>query len=194
MGWITPVEAGGIGAVLALMIGLIRREVTWIRFVEFTKEGLRTAAMILCLIAGAIVFGRFMAVTTIPFIIADWVEALPLSPELIIAVIVLIFFIGGLFIDAMALITLIIPVIFPVVLRLGIDPIWFGVIVVLTANAGVITPPVGVNAFVVKGIAPDIPIEKIFKGTIPFLISIVILIGLIIMLPQIALYLPSLAR
>lgn len=191
LGWISPVEAGGIGAILALIVGILRRQLTWRSFIDFSKEGLRTAAMILSLIAGAEVFGRFMAVSTIPFIIGDWVEGLPLSPEAIVAVIVAIFFIGGLFIDAMALITLVIPVIYPVVIGLDLNPIWFGVIVVLTANAGVITPPVGVNAYVVKGIAPEIPIGNIFKGTVPFLIAIVILIALIILFPQLALFLPE---
>ena len=194
LGWFSPSEAGSIGAAGALLIGLLRREVTWSKFVEFTQDGLRTAAMIICLIAGATIFGRFMAVTTIPFIIADWVEGLPLHPNAIMVVIVLIFLVGGCFMDVMPLITLLVPVIFPVVLRLGFDPIWFGVIIVLMGILGVITPPVGVNVYVIKSISPDIPLQKIFKGIFPFLASILITVGLVIAFPQLAVYLTEFAR
>ena len=189
LGWFSPVEAGGIGAVGALVIGLLRRQIKWKIFTQFIKDGLETATMILCLIAGATIFGRFMAVTTIPFIIADWVQNLPFSPNAIMAVIVLIFLLGGCFMDSMALITLLVPVIYPVVLRLGFDPIWFGVIIVLTTEAGVITPPVGVNVYVTKSLAPQVPLEKIFKGTFPFLLGIIILTVLVIVFPQIVLFL-----
>ena len=194
MGWFGPVEAGGIGAAGALVIGLLRREVRWKKFVEFTKDGLRTACMIICLIAGATIFGRFMAVTTIPFIIADWVEGLPLHPNAIMAVIVLIFMIGGCLMDVMPLITLLVPVIYPVVIRMGFDPIWFGVIIILMGVLGVITPPVGVNCFVIKSIAPEVPLEKIFTGILPFLISIIITTALVIAFPQLALILTQFAR
>lgn len=194
LGWFSPVEAGGVGAFGALIIGLARRQIKWDRFVEFTKDGLRTACMIICLITGATIFGRFMAVTTIPFIIADWVEALPYSTGMIMAVIVLIFLLGGCFMDAMALITLIVPVIFPVILRLGYDPILFGVIIVLMANLGVITPPVGVNVFVIKAISPQTPLEKIFKGTLPFLGGILVTTAFVILFPKVALFLTAYAK
>lgn len=194
VGWFSPTQAGGVGAAGALLIGLINRQVRWKAFLECTQDALRTVTMILCLIAGAAVFGRFMAITTIPFKIADWVERLPLSPTAIMVVIVLIFFVGGFFMDAMALITLIIPVIFPVVLRLGFDPIWFGVIVVMTAEMGVITPPVGVNVYVIKSIAPEIPLHNIFRGIVPFLNAIILTLALVIAFPQLSLFLPSLAR
>jgi len=189
LGWFSPVEAGGIGALCALVIGLLRRQIKWKIFTQFIKDGLETATMILCLIAGATIFGRFMAVTTIPFIIADWVQSLPFSSNAIMAVIVLIFLLGGCFMDSMALITLLVPVIYPVVLRLGFDPIWFGVIIVLTTEAGVVTPPVGVNVYVTKSLAPHVPLEKIFKGTFPFLLGIIFLTVLVIVFPQIVLFL-----
>ena len=194
MGWFSPVEAGGIGAAGALVIGLLRRQIRWKKFVEFTQDGLRTACMIICLIAGATIFGHFMAVTTIPFIIADWVEGLPLHPNAIMAVIVLIFLIGGCFLDVMPLITLLVPVIYPVVLRIGFDPIWFGVIIVLMGTLGVLTPPVGVNCFVIKSIAPEVPLETIFKGILPFLISILITSALVIAFPQLTLILSQFAK
>jgi C4-dicarboxylate transporter, DctM subunit len=193
-GWFTPTQAGGIGAAGALVIGLIRGELRWKTFLESTKDGLRTSCMVLCIIACATLFGHFMAVSTIPFILADWVEHLPVSTTAIMGVIILIYIIGGCFMDAMALVVLTVPVIFPVVVRLGFDPIWFGVIIVLVSEAGVITPPVGVNVYVIKGIAPDVPLETIFKGILPFLLAIAVNIGILIAFPEIALFLPGLAK
>jgi len=194
LGWFSPTKAGAIGAVGALVIGLARRELSWRTLFETTKDGLRTSCMVLFIIAGAIIFGHFMAISRIPFMLADWVGGLPLPTMGIIGVIALIFFIGGFFMDAMALIVLLIPILYPVLIALGVDLIWFGVIIVLVAEMGVITPPVGVNVFVIKGIAPDIPIETIFKGIFPFLAALIICTILLIFVPQIATFLPSFAR
>jgi tripartite ATP-independent transporter DctM subunit len=194
LGWFTPTQAGGIGAAGALAIGLVRKELNWQVFIESTKDGLRTSCMVLCVIAGATVFGHFMAVSTIPFVLADWVGGLPLPPMAIMGVIVLIYLIGGCFMDAMALVVLTVPVIYPVVIKLGFDPIWFGVIIVLVSEMGVITPPVGVNVYVIKGIAPEVPLEDIFKGIFPFLIAIFINVGILMAFPKLALILPGLAK
>ena len=194
LGWFSPTKAGAIGAAGALVIGLARRELSWRTLFETTKDGLRTSCMVLFIIAGAIIFGHFMAISRIPFMLADWVGGLPLPTMGIIGVIALIFFIGGFFMDAMALIVLLIPILYPVLIALGVDLIWFGVIIVLVAEMGVITPPVGVNVFVIKGIAPDIPIETIFKGIFPFLAALIICTILLIFVPQIATFLPSFAR
>jgi len=193
-GWFTPTQAGGIGAAGALAIGLVRRQLTWKVFIESTKDGLRTSCMVLCVIACATVFGHFMAVSTIPFILADFFGGLPIHPMSVMAVIVFIYLIGGCFMDSMALVVLTIPVIYPVVVRLGFDPIWFGVITVLVAEMGVITPPVGVNVYVIKGIAPEIPLETIFKGIFPFLLAIILNTGILMAFPKIALILPGLIR
>lgn len=193
-GWFTPTQAGGIGAAGALAIGIIRRELSLKGFIESTFDGLRTSCMVLCIIAGATVFAHFMAVSTIPFILAEWIGGLPLHPVAIMGIIILIYLIGGCFMDAMALVVLTVPVIFPVVVRLGFDPIWFGVIIVLVSEMGVITPPVGVNVYVIKGIAPEIPLETIFKGIFPFLGALLINAGILIFFPKLALYLPSLTK
>ena len=193
-GWFTPTQAGGIGAAGAFAIGLLRRELNWRVFIDSTRDGLRTSCMILCVIAGATVFGHFMAVSTIPFILADWVGSLPLPPMAIVGVIVIIYLVGGCFMDAMALVVLTVPVFYPVVVRLGLDPIWFGVIIVLVSEMGVITPPVGVNVYVIKSIAPEIPLETIFKGIFPFLIAILLNTGIMMAFPKVALFLPSLTR
>ncbi|MCK4273542.1 MAG: TRAP transporter large permease, partial [Dehalococcoidales bacterium] len=194
LGWFSPTKAGAIGAAGALFIGLARRELSWRKLFVASKDAVRTSCMVIFIVAGAIVFGHFMAISRIPFALADWVGGLPLPTMGIVGVIALIFFIGGFFMDAMALIVLLIPILYPVLHTLGVDLIWFGVIVVLVGEMGVITPPVGVNVFVIKGIAPDIPIEKIFKGIFPFLIALIICTIILFAFPQIAIFLPGFVR
>jgi TRAP-type C4-dicarboxylate transport system permease large subunit len=148
--------------------------------------------MVLLIITGAVIFGHFMAVSTIPFALADWIGQLPIPPMAVMAVLIFIYFIGGFFMDSMALVVVTIPIFFPIVMKLGFDPIWFGVIIVLVAEMGVITPPVGVNVFVIKGIAPDVPLFVIFRGILPFLAALIIVTVIILFVPQIATFLPSL--
>ncbi len=192
LGWFSPTQAGAIGAGGALLIGLMRRKLTWKNFIESGKDGLLTACMVLFIITGAVLFGHFLAISTIPFLLADWVGNLPIPKMAIMGVIIFIYFIGGFFMDSMALIVVTIPIFYPIVQKLGFDPIWFGVIIVLVAEMGVITPPVGVNVFVIKGIAPEIPLHIIFRGIFPFLAALVILTILVMFVPQIATFLPSL--
>ncbi|MFH1153540.1 MAG: TRAP transporter large permease [Pseudomonadota bacterium] len=192
LGWYSPNQAAGVGAAGALLLGLIHRELTFGKFFNAAREGLRTSCMIMMLIAGASVFGKFMAITSIPANISTWVSGLPLPPTGIMVLICLLYFISGCFLDAMALIMLTIPIIYPVVLNLNFDPIWFGVVIVVISQIAVLTPPVGVNVYVVKGIAPDVPIATIFRGTFPFLIAMAILLAGILLFPDLVLWLPRL--
>jgi len=192
LGWFSPTQAGAIGAAGAVLIGLFRKQLNIRQIYDAGRDGLQTGCMVLFIITGATVFGHFMVITNIPFTLADWVGALTIPPIIAIGVIIVIYFIGGFFMDSMALIVVTLPIFFPVVERLNFDPIWFGVIIVLVAEMGVITPPVGVNVFVIKGIAPDIPLEVIFKGILPFLLSLIIVTGLLVLFPQIATFLPGL--
>lgn len=192
LGWFSPTQAGAIGSFGALLIGVIRGQLSLKNTIEAGKDGLRTACMVLFIITGATVFGHFMAISNIPFALADWVGGLSMPPMAVMAVIISIYFIGGFFMDSMALIVVTIPIFFPVVMDLGFDRIWFGVIIVLVAEMGVITPPVGVNVFVIKGIAPQVPLETIFKGIMPFLLALVIVTVFLVFFPQIATFLPSL--
>jgi tripartite ATP-independent transporter DctM subunit len=192
LGWFSPTQAGAIGAGGALLIGLIRRQLTWKTFFEAGKDGLRTGCMVLFIITGAVVFGHFLTISTIPFQLADWVGNLPIHKMAIMGIIIFIYFVGGFFMDSMGLIVVTIPIFYPVVQALGFDPIWFGVIIVLVGEMGVITPPVGVNVFVIKGIAPDIPLNTIFKGIFPFLYALIILTIIIMFFPQLATFLPNL--
>ncbi|WP_207261588.1 TRAP transporter large permease [Desulfovibrio sp. Huiquan2017] len=195
-GWFTPTEAASIGVIGVLALAVIKRQLTWKAFVNSLYETLRTSCMVLVLIAGAVVFGKFLAVTRIPFDIANWVSAFDMPPFAIMGTIILIYFIGGCFMDSLALIMLTIPVFYPVVTGMGFDPIWFGIIIVLVTEMGVITPPVGINVYVVYGmcrkIAPDVTLEDVFKGILPFMLSIVVGIALLFLFPQIILFLPGL--
>jgi C4-dicarboxylate transporter DctM subunit len=193
-GIFTPTEAGAVGAFGTLVIAVIRRKITLKAFVQSLFETTRISCMILLIVAGATVFGHFLAVTRIPFDIANWVSGFDLPSYMVIAIIILIYLVGGCFIDALALITLTVPIFHPVVSALGYDPVWFGVIIVLVTQIGVITPPVGVNVYVVKGIAKDVPLYGIFKGVVPLLIALIVGTFLMIPFPQIALFLPGLMK
>jgi tripartite ATP-independent transporter DctM subunit len=192
LGWFSPTQAGSIGAFGAFLIGLFRRKLKLARTVEALRDGLRTSCMVLFIVTGAAVFGHFLAISNIPFILADWVGGLPIPPMAIMGVMVLIYFVGGFFMDSMALIIVTIPIFFPIVTKFNFDPIWFGVIVVMVGEMGVITPPVGVNVFVIKGIAPRVPLRTIYRGILPFLAAIILLTGALLLFPEIATFFPNL--
>jgi len=191
IGVFTPTEAGAVGALGGLLIPLVTGQLTWKGFLEALYSSTRTTCMILMIVAGATVFGHFLAVTTIPNTLSGWVVGLPFPPWGIMLVIMFFFLIGGFFMDALGMILLTIPIFYPVAVAIGYDPIWFGVVIVLVTELGVITPPVGINVYVVNGIARDVPLEVIFKGTFPFVLTLVAYLVIMIIFPQIALFLPS---
>jgi tripartite ATP-independent transporter DctM subunit len=191
IGVFTPTEAGAVGAFGGLVIPLVRRQLTWQGFLKAIYSSTVTTCMIFMIVAGATVFGHFLAVTTIPSVLSSWVVGLPLPSWAIMIVVMFFFFIGGCFMDALGMILLTIPIFFPVAVALGYDPIWFGVVIVLVTELGVITPPVGINVYVVSGIAQDVPLEKIFKGAFPFVLTLLTYLIIMLFFPQIALFLPS---
>ncbi len=193
-GIFTPTEAAAAGAFLTLMIAIVRRQLSWQGFVQSLADTTRISCMVMVIVTGAVVFGHFMAVTRLPYDLANWVGSLPLPKHAIMGVIILVYLFGGCFMDALAMIMLTIPIFFPVAEALGFDPIWFGVVIVLITEMGVITPPVGVNVYVVYGVAKDVPLETIFKGVLPMLFALIICNLILLIFPQIALYLPSLMR
>ena len=191
-GWFTPTEAGGVGSAGVLLIALVQKSMSWEKLKNSLADATRTSAMILFLVAGATIFGRFMAITGIPFELANWTRELPLPPFAVVAIILIIYLFLGTFIDSLPLMLLTVPIFYPVAVQtLGYDPIWFGVMMVLAVTMGCITPPVGINVYVVKGVAKDIPLEVIFQGMWPFLIALLVCSGLLILFPQIALFLPE---
>lgn len=192
IGWFTPTEAGAIGAFGALILPLIRRRLDWQGFKDAIIDALHTTGVIFTILLGAIVFNSFLAVTTIPMEIAQWVSGLGLPPITVIAIILLAYLSLGTFLDEMSMILLTIPIFFPVVVELGFDPIWFGIVIVLVVEMGMISPPVGITMFVVKSIAPDISMGTIFKGVLPFWLTTIIFAFLLVAFPEIALFLPNL--
>ncbi|MCX5780045.1 MAG: TRAP transporter large permease [Firmicutes bacterium] len=193
VGWFTATEAGAVGAAGVLVVALIGRTMSWEGFKKSLFDTTRTTAMIMLLIAGSVIFGRFMAISRIPFELATWTGSLDLPAWVVMAIILFIYLILGCFIDALAMILLTIPIFYPIAIdTLGYDPIWFGVIIVLVVAMGVITPPVGMNVYILKGIVPDVPLETIFKGIWPFLYAIIVCIVIIMIFPGIATFLPNL--
>jgi len=190
-GVFTPNEAGSVGAFGTLVIALVRKNLTYQAFIKALADTTKISCMVLMVVAGATIFGHFLAVTRIPFEIANWVVSFNLPSWAIISLIILVYLVGGCFIDALALIMLTVPIFYPVINTLGYDPIWFGVIIVLITQIGVITPPVGINVYVVNGVASDVPMQTIFKGVLPFLIALIIGILILIPIPEIALFLPG---
>lgn len=190
-GLFTPTEAGGVGAMGTLVIALVQRNITFKGISEALFETTRITAMILVIVAGATIFGHFLAITRLPYDIAQMVSTLALPHFAIMGLIILVYLVGGCFIDALALIMLTVPIFFPVVTAMGFDPVWFGVIIVLVTQMGVITPPVGLNVYVVQSVATEVPLETIFKGTMPLLFAIILITVVLIFVPQLALFLPS---
>ncbi|OPY05689.1 MAG: Sialic acid TRAP transporter permease protein SiaT [Syntrophaceae bacterium PtaB.Bin038] len=191
-GIFTPTEAAAIGAFGTLGIALIGRHLAWKGFVQALAETTRVTCMILVIVAGATVFGHFLAVTRIPFDVGAWVLGLQMPPWAVMGMIILIYLSLGCLMDSLAMIMLTIPIFFPVITSLGFDPIWFGVIIVLVTGMGVITPPVGINVYVVAGVARDVPLQVIFRGAVRLLAAQIVTAALLILFPQIALWLPQL--
>lgn len=194
LGYFTPTEAGGVGAFSTLVVAVARRQLNWEGFVKSLNDSVRISAMIMFLVAGAVIYGRFLAVSGLPTAMARWAVALPLPPVAILVVILVIYLVLGFFIDALALVLLTVPIFYPVALTLGFDPIWFGVIIVLALGMGVITPPVGANVYVVAGVDRETPVMTIFKGTWPYLFAIFLCVAIMIIFPDIALFLPAYTR
>jgi tripartite ATP-independent transporter DctM subunit len=189
-GFFTPTEAGAVGTFAVLLLAVAKRDMTFKTYVKSVKESLRTAIMLLMLIAGSTVLGHFIAVTTIPQSAADWIVALPLNRYVIMILICLVFEIGGSFIDDLAFLILATPIFYPAVLKLGFHPLWFGIVIGVVAMIGVVIPPVAICVFVVKNIS-KVPMGVIYKGVAPFLISLILVWAMLFLFPQMALWLPS---
>lgn len=189
-GWFTPTEAGAAGSFGALLIGMSRRNLSLQGFNRAVSETIRISAMVVLLVTGAVIFGRFLTVTRLPFELADWVVSLNVPKEVVLLVVIFIYLVGGCFVDALGFLVVTIPIFFPLAQALGFDPVWYTVLITLVTTMGAVTPPVGVNVYIVSGLAPDIHIGTIFRGVSIFLISYVICLALLIIFPEMALFLP----
>ena len=192
MGVFTPTEAAGVGAFGAFIFALLKGRINMKSLIQCLMDTGKTTAMIFLIIIGANIFSTFLGLARLPMGLADFIAALALPKTIILIGIILIFIALGCVMDCYAIMILTVPIIFPVIEALQFDPIWFGVIMVIVLEMGLITPPVGLNVFVLKAAAPDVPLTTIFKGIWPFLLSALIAIALLLIFPRIALFLPSL--
>ena len=190
-GWFTPTEAGAAGSFGALLIGLVRRKLSKQEFVKAVAETIRISAMVVLLITGAVIFGKFLTVTRLPFELADWAASLNVPREAILLVVLLIYLVGGCLVDALGFLVVTIPIFFPLAQALGFHPVWFTVVITLVTTMGAVTPPVGVNVYIVSGLAPNVPIGTIFRGVSIFLVAYVICLALLMIFPGMALLLPK---
>jgi len=191
LGYFTPTEAGSVGTFAVLVWSLLKRDISFRGFIESVLDSLGAACMVLMLIAGATILGHFFAATRMPFAVADWLGNLSLPKELIMVIIMLVYLVGGSFIDDIAFVILITPILIPVINKLGFDPIWYGIMVMVTLMIGVVIPPVAINVFIVSSIA-NVPQATIYSGIYRYLIGLVICAAILLMFPQISLWLPNL--
>lgn len=192
LGWFTPTEAGAVGAISLLILTTFEKRMNWDKLKNSLFDTTKLSAMIFLLVAGATIYGRFFAMTRIPFELGAWVSALEIPPFLVVGTIIVIYLLLGFVIDALALILLTIPIFYPVVVTsLGYDPIWFGVIILLVVSMGSVTPPIGLNVYIMKGVAPEVPLETIFKGVWPFVLADLTCVIILIAFPKIITILPD---
>jgi len=191
IGLFTPTEAGAVGVFCTFIVAIATRKLTWNGLINSILETLKISCMVFVLVTGAIIFGRFLAVTRIPFLVADFAASLPVSPYVILAFVLVIYLIGGCVMDALGFLVLTIPIFFPLGIALGFDPVWYSIILTMVTTLGAITPPVGVNIYVVKALAPEIALGRIFKSVSFFLIACIVSIIILIIFPQIVLFIPE---
>ena len=194
LGVFTPTEAAGVGAFGALVFSIARRALSWGKFKESLYETGKNTAMIFVILIGAMLLGYFLAVSRLPFALSTFVSEMQVNRYIVLALIIFLYLIMGAIMSSLAMVVLTVPILFPVVQTLGFDPIWFGIIIVRVVEVGQITPPMGINVFIIKGVAKDVPLETVFKGIVPFLIADICHIALLMAVPQLATFLPGLMK
>ena len=190
-GFFTPTEAAAVGAFISLIVSLVSRRFSLRVMLDALDSGARTTAMLFIILIGAITFGRFLALTRIPYDLTAYIASLNLSPYVVIGIIIVAIVILGCFIEGISLMVLTMPILYPLVTKMGFDGVWFGVLFALLLNIGLCTPPVGMSVYIVAGVAKDVPLMTIFRGVTPFWIAMVLGAILLVIFPQIALWLPS---
>ncbi|MEK9685394.1 MAG: TRAP transporter large permease [Rhodospirillaceae bacterium] len=190
-GIFTPTEAAGVGAFLAFLLALIRQKVNYDSMSTVLLQTIRTSALAFLILIGAHIFNPFLALTQIPSDLAELLAGLELPRYVIMLILMAAYIVLGTFLEGFAMLVLTLPIVHPLILALGYDPIWFGVVMVIVLEMGLISPPVGVNVFVVKGVAEDVPLKQIFSGIVPFWIAMAVCLIILLIFPQIALFLPN---
>ena len=191
-GMFTPTEAAGVGAFGALLLGLIKRKLDAKKILDSLADACKNTAMLMLMLIGADIFSYFLTISQIPFMLSEFVVGLPVSNAVTMWTILLVYIILGGIMPVIPAVILTIPIFFPVVIGLGYDPIWFGVMVVMMVEIGQITPPIGINVFALAGVAKTVPLASLFKGIFPFLAADIVRVILIFFFPALALFLPSL--
>jgi C4-dicarboxylate transporter, DctM subunit len=189
-GFFTPTEAGSVGTMAVLLLVVLRKQLRFKEYVKAIGDAMRTATMILLLIGGSAILGHFITITNIPQLMSDWVVQLPIHRNLIIIIICIVYEIGGSFIDDLAFMILATPIFFPAVLKLGFDPIWFGIMIGIVQMVGIVIPPVASAVFIVHKLSKT-PMATVYKGVVPFLIGIIVVAALLFVFPELALFLPN---
>ncbi|MPZ59396.1 MAG: TRAP transporter large permease subunit [Rhizobiales bacterium] len=191
LGFFTPTEAAAVGAFLAMLLAVVRRALTFGALLKVLLESVRTSGLVFLILIGATLFSQFISVTRIPGDLAQFLIGLNLPKEAILTLILSTYIVLGTFLEGFAMLVLTLPVVFPIITTLGYDPIWFGVVMVLVLEMGLISPPLGVNVFVVKGVAGDVPMSQIFVGILPFWAAMIVTLVILVLVPDIALLLPK---
>lgn len=191
LGWFTPSEAAAVGAALAFLYALWRRSLGGGNLSKMLIETVNTTALVFLILIGALVFGPFLALSGLPEKIAQSLAGLDVPRVVILIMILSVYIILGTWMEGFSMLVLTLPIVFPIIRALGYDPIWFGVIMVIVLEMGLIDPPVGINVFIVKGLVPDVPMSEIFAGIIPFWFAMMVCIAILIAFPDIAMIVPN---
>ncbi|MBR7796278.1 TRAP transporter large permease subunit [Agaribacter marinus] len=194
LGVFTPTEAAGVGAMGAIIFAFLSRRLDWNKLKQSFNESLRLTAYIFLILIGATLFSQFLTISRLPVKLTSFVSGLELNAYVILILILIVLFILGCFIEGLSLIVLTLPIIYPIIMELGFDGVWFGIIMVMAINIGSLTPPLGISIFVIKGVATNIPVQTIFRGAVQMIIGMIICIVLLIVFPQIVTILPSLMK
>lgn len=191
-GWFSPTEAAGIGAFSALALGIVRRGLTLSTMMQCFADTIRTTCMLFLIVMSAFIFSYFVVQTQIPSVLVGWIHEWNVGPVMLIVLLMLFYIVMGCFMDGGGMVLITVPIFLPLVVQYGYDPIWFGVMLVVVVELGLIHPPVGMNIFVIQARVPDVPILRIYQGIIPFLIAPMVLLAILVAWPDLALWLPKL--
>ena len=192
LGVFTPTEAAGVGAFGALVIAFLSRKLTWVNLKDSLNEAVRLTAFIFFILMGANLFGQFLAISRVPVVLTSWVSNLDLNAYIILIGILVVLLALGCFVDSMALIVITLPIVYPIVMELGFNGIWFGIIMIMVVNIGALTPPLGISVYVIKGVARNVSLQTIFRGVMPMILAMLVCVGILILFPQIVTILPDL--
>jgi tripartite ATP-independent transporter DctM subunit len=191
VGAFTPVEAASVGAFLALIYAFWRRSLTAQSFLEILLDTVQTTSFVFLILVGALVFGPFLALSGLPEVIAKWLTSLDVPRVMILIIVLAVYIILGTWMEGFSMLVLTLPIVIPIMKALNYDLIWFGVLMVIVLEMGLIDPPVGINVFVVKGLVPDVPVSQIFAGVLPFWFAMMVCVAILIVFPEIALIIPN---